>query len=555
MSASRGLDHCEGLHAPVTYRNFIGRTVASESPPMSPLNHRTLPALALSLTLSGCAVGPNFHRPAAPLTAAYTTTPLPEVTASVDIPGGGAQHFRSGADVPFDWWEQFGNAALNSLVEQALRANPTIPAAQAALRQAQELVYAQQGYFFPTVGADYNVERQKLAGNLSGSSAPGVQGNGSNIAAYQNAPSSPTYTGSPPYNLPLYFNFQTAQFTVGFVPDVFGGNRRKVESLAAQARMQRFELEATYVTLASNVVAAAIQEASTRAQISATREIIDFNEKSLAILQDKFRQGYAMRIDVAAQEAQLAQARALLSPLQKQFEQTRDLLRALIGKFPDQDITQTFELTSLKLPPDLPVSLPSKIIEQRPDVRAAEEQLHSANAQVGVAVAAMLPQFSIMGTYGGTATQFSQMFSSGGPFWTLVGDVSQPLFAGGTLWHTKRAADQALRQAAAQYQETVITAYQNVADTLHAMLSDADALAAATAAERATTVTLDLTRERMLDGYTDYLTDLAAETAYQQALLNRVQAQATRLGDTAGLYQSLGGGWWNRTSTLAESHE
>jgi NodT family efflux transporter outer membrane factor (OMF) lipoprotein len=457
--------------------------------------------------------------------------------------------------VPFDWWEQFGNAALNSLVEQALRANPTIPAAQAALRQAQELVYAQQGYFFPTVGADYNVERQKLAGNLSGSSAPGVQGNGSNIAAYQNAPSSPTYTGSPPYNLPLYFNFQTAQFTVGFVPDVFGGNRRKVESLAAQARMQRFELEATYVTLASNVVAAAIQEASTRAQISATREIIDFNEKSLAILQDKFRQGYAMRIDVAAQEAQLAQARALLSPLQKQFEQTRDLLRALIGKFPDQDITQTFELTSLKLPPDLPVSLPSKIIEQRPDVRAAEEQLHSANAQVGVAVAAMLPQFSIMGTYGGTATQFSQMFSSGGPFWTLVGDVSQPLFAGGTLWHTKRAADQALRQAAAQYQETVITAYQNVADTLHAMLSDADALAAATAAERATTVTLDLTRERMLDGYTDYLTDLAAETAYQQALLNRVQAQATQLGDTAGLYQSLGGGWWNRTSTLAESHE
>jgi NodT family efflux transporter outer membrane factor (OMF) lipoprotein len=498
-------------------------------------------ALIATAVVAACAVGPNFHKPAAPANAGYTTAPLPTATISAAVLGGDAQRFVTGQDIPFDWWEVFGSPALDSLVEKALRANPTVKAAQAALRQAQELVYAQQGYFYPTVGADYNFERQKLAGNLSGSSAPGVQGNGTSITA--------TQSPSPPHNQPLYYNFHTAQFTVGYAPDVFGGNRRKVESLDAQAQMQRFELEATYITLASNVVAAAIQEASTRAQLTASKEIIDCNEKSLQILRDKFRLGYAMRIDVAAQEAQLAQAKALLPPLEKQFEQTRDLIRALIGNLPNQETEESFELASLKLPPQLPFTLPSKIIEQRPDVRAAEEALRSANAQVGVAVAAMLPQFSITGAVGGTATEFPWLFRSGGPFWSLIGDVTQPVFAGGTLLHTKRAADQALRQAAAQYQSTVIAAYENVADTLHAMVSDADALAAAAESERAAKVALDLTQQRVQNGYTDYLTDLAAQIAHGQAALNLAQAQSTRFGDTAALYQALGGGWWNRRAS------
>jgi NodT family efflux transporter outer membrane factor (OMF) lipoprotein len=492
------------------------------------------------VTVAGCAVGPNFHRPAAPAGAGYTTAPLPEATASANVLGGDAQRFVMGQDVAFKWWEAFGSPALNSLVEQAFRANPTITAAQAALRQAQELVSAQRGYFYPTVAASYSFERQRLPGNTATSSAPGPQGDGQNIV-----PSAPAQ--------PVIFNFQTAQLTVGYTPDVFGSNRRMVESLDAQAQMQRFELEATYVTLASNVVAAAIQEASTRAQIAATRRIIDDNEKSLQILLNKFKQGYAMRIDVAAQEAQLAQAQALLPPLEKQFEQTRDLIRALVGKLPNQEVEETFDLASLKLPQDVPLSLPSKIIEQRPDVRAAEEQLRSLNAQVGVAIAAMLPQFSISGALGGGATEFPWMFRSGGPFWNLIGGVTQPVFAGGTLLHTKRAADQALRQAAAQYQFAVLAAYQNVADTLHAMLSDADALAADLAAERAARITLDLTRERMQDGYTDYLSALAAEIVYQQALLNLIQAQATRFGDTAALYLALGGGWWNRSGTATSA--
>jgi NodT family efflux transporter outer membrane factor (OMF) lipoprotein len=394
------------------------------------------------------------------------------------------------------------------------------------------------------VAAGYQFERQKLAGNLSGSSAPGVQGNGQSITAVQN----PTGT---PHNEPLYFNFQTAQLTVGFVPDVFGANRRQVESLAAQQEGQRLALEATYVTLASNMVAAAIQEASLRAQLAAVHEIIGINEKSLEILRAQFKLGYAMRIDVAAQEAALAQAKALLPPLQKQFEQTQDLIRALAGNLPNEEVAETFELDSLQLPRELPVSLPAKIIEQRPDVLEAQAQLHAANAQVGVAVAALLPQFSITAADGGAATQFAWLFRSGGPFWNVIGGVSQPIFDGGTLWHRKRAADEALKQAAYQYQVTVIAAYQNVADSLHAALIDADALGAAVEAEKAAKVTLDLTQRQMETGYVNYLTLLSAQSAYSQALINRIQAQATRFGDTVALFQALGGGWWNRNAAAA----
>jgi NodT family efflux transporter outer membrane factor (OMF) lipoprotein len=493
---------------------------------------------------ASCAVGPRYHRPEAPANAGYAPAPLPEATASADIHGGEIQHLIAGRDIAFEWWELFKSPALNRFVQQAFRANPTVAAARAALAQAQELVYAQQGFYFPTVSAVYQAERHKVSGNTNASETIGVQGNGENKLPEAENPN------GLPHNLPSYYTFHTAELTVGFVPDIFGANRRQVESLAAQTEAQRFALEATYITLASNVAAAAIQEAVLRAQISATDKIIAADEKSLHILRDQFRLGFAMRIDVAAQEAALAQAQAMLPPLQQQFEQTRDLMRALLGKLPN-DSDETFEFDALQLPPDLPLSLPARIIEQRPDVRAAEAQLHAANAEVGVAVAAMLPQFSITGAYGGNATQIPWMFRGGGPFWSLVGDVSQPIFEGGTLLHRKRAANDALKQAAAQYQSTAMAAYQDVSDTLHASLSDADALAADVEAEDAAKVTYDLTRRQMEVGYVDYLTLLNAETAYQQALLARVQAQATRYGDTIALFQALGGGWWHRQEVAA----
>ena len=494
---------------------------------------------------ASCAVGPRYHRPEAPANAGYAPTPLPETSASAPVHGGEVQHLVNGRDIPFEWWELFKSPALNTLVERAFKANPTIASAQAALVQAQELVYAQQGYFLPTFNAGYDFERQKVAGNLTVDNVPGVEGNGDDLLPPVQDPN------NFPHTHPLSYDMHTAQVTMGFVPDVFGANWRQVESLAAQRDAQRFALEATYIALASNVVAAAIQEASLRAQIEATRQIIAADEKSLQILRDQFRLGFAMRVDVAAQEAALGQAKMLLPPLQLQLDQGRDLIRALVGNLPNQEVPETFELDALQLPPELPVSLPAKIIEQRPDVRAAEAQLHAANAQVGVAVAAMLPQFSITGNVGGNADQFGWMFRSGGPFWTIVGGVTQPIFQGGTLLHTKRAADAGLKQAAAQYQSTVIAAYQNVADMLHASLSDADALGADVEAESSAKVTYDLTRRQMEVGYVNYLALLSAETAYRQALLTRVQAQATRYGDTVALFQALGGGWWNRKAVAA----
>jgi NodT family efflux transporter outer membrane factor (OMF) lipoprotein len=503
---------------------------------------RRIALLACAALTAGCAVGPRYHRPQAPPHAGYAPAPLPQTTASAPVHGGEAQRLIDDRDIPFEWWELFQSPALNALVERAFKANPTIASAQAALVQAQELVYAQQGYFFPAVAANYNFQRTKIAGNFTVDDSPGTQGNGDNL----NPPLQDLK--NVPHTAPLYYDYHTAQLLVGFVPDVFGANWRQVESLAAQRDAQRFALEATYITLASNVVAAAIQEASLRAQIEATRQIIAAEERSLAVLRDQFRLGFAMRMDVAAQETALAQAKATLPPLQEQFEQTRDLIRALVGNLPNQDVAETFELDALRLPPELPLSLPAKLIEQRPDVRAAEAQLHAANAQVGVAVAAMLPQFSITGADGGNADQFAWMFRKGGPFWDLIGNASQPVFEGGTLLHRKRAAVDALKQAAAQYQSSVLTAYQNVADTLHASLSDAVALAADVRAEDAAKLTYDLTQRQMDLGYVNYLTLLSAEMTYQQALILRVQAQATRYGDTVALFQSLGGGWWNRTS-------
>ena len=506
---------------------------------------RSVVLVTCAALIASCAVGPRYHKPDAPANAGYAPAPLPQMSASAPIHGGEVQRLIDDRDIPFEWWELFKSPDLNALVEQAFRANPTIAAAQAALVQAQELVYAQRGYFFPTINANYDFERQKIAGNLTLDNAPGVEGNGDNLLPPVQS------LNTTPHTAPLFYNLHTAELTVGFVPDVFGANWRQVETLAAQTEAQRFALEATYVTLASNVVAAAIQEASVRAQIEATRQIIAADEKSLQILRDQFRLGFAMRIDVAAQETALAQAKATLPALQKQFEQTRDLIRALVGNLPNQDVPETFELDGLQLPPELPLSLPSRIIEQRPDVRAAEAQLHAANAQVGVAVAAMLPQLSITGADGGNADEFAWMFRHGGPFWNLVGNVTQPVFEGGTLLHRKHAADDALKQAAAQYQSSVLTAYQNVADTLHASLSDADALAANVRAENAAKVTYDLTQRQMEVGYVNYLMLLNAETTYQQALILRVQAQATRYGDTVALFQALGGGWWNRNVVAA----
>jgi len=480
--------------------------------------HAHLVAAAVLLLAPGCVVGPNFKKPAPPDVGGYTPTPISTTSSTPKVTGGEAQRLVNGQDIPGEWWALFHSKPLNDLIERALKANPDLKAAQAALAVARENVLAQRGFYYPNVTGSFTATRARSAADLS------------------------PVTSTTVVNYSLY----TPQVSVSFVPDVFGLNRRTVESLAAQAQQARFALIATHITLSSNVAAGAIQEASLRGQIDATHELITINTDMLKILWEQYRKGYASELDVAAQESQLAQVTATLPPLLKQLAQQRDALTALAGGFPNQDLPEKFELSSLQLPQELPLSLPSRLVEQRPDVRQAEENLHAASAQIGIAIANRLPSIALTADGGSSPTSFSNMFSGGNGFWDLAGGITQPIFNAGTLKHRERAAQAAFTQAAEQYRSTVLTAFQNVADTLHALQQDADALKAAADARTAARVTLDLAQKQYASGYASYLALLSAEQTYQLAVINLVQAQANRYADTAALFQALGGGWWNR---------
>ncbi|MDA8230464.1 MAG: efflux transporter outer membrane subunit [Magnetospirillum sp.] len=486
--------------------------------PTAPFRRGLLAAAGLSV-LAGCAVGPDFERPAAPKAKGYTAESQSAPTAAADVAGGKAQRFVEGKDIPAEWWTLFHSQALNTLIEQALKANPGIEAAQAALRMARENVYAQEGAYFPAVSAGAGASREKDA---TGTLTP------------------VTNSGSPIYNL------YTGQVAVSYTPDVFGGNRRQVESLAAQEESQRFQLEATRLTLSSNVAAAAVQEASLRGQIAATEKIVAIETELLDVLRRQYALGQIAGADVVAQEAALAQAEQTLPPLRKQLALQRDALAALCGRLPSDEPSQHFELASLQLPQDLPLSLPSKLVEQRPDVRAAEANLHSASAQIGVAIANRLPNIALTADIGTTASEIGQTFFPGNGFWGIAAGLTQPVFQGGTLLHRQRAAEAAFDQAAAQYRGAVIAAFQNVADTLRALRSDADTLKAALATQRAASESLDIARRQLELGQVGYLSVLNAQQTELQAEIALVQAQAGRFADTTALFQALGGGWWNR---------
>jgi NodT family efflux transporter outer membrane factor (OMF) lipoprotein len=337
------------------------------------------------------------------------------------------------------------------------------------------------------------------------------------------------------------FNLYTAQVTVSYVPDVFGANRRQMESLAALAEASRFQLDATYLTLTANVVTAAIQEAGLRTQIAATERVIALEQQALAVLRRELELGAIAEGDVFAQEAALAQLEATLPPLHRQLQTTRDLLAALTGHLAADSKPVRFELDQLLLPTDLPLGVPSQLVERRPDVRAAEAQLHAATAQVGVAIAGLLPQVTITGGIGSSATAMADLFKAGTGFWSVGASLTQTLFEGGTLIHRKRAADAALDQAGALYRSAVLTAFQNVADALHALDADADALNAAARAEGAAQRSLDVVRHRLDLGSVSYLALINAEQTYQQAAILTLQARANRYADTAALFQALGG--------------
>ena len=464
--------------------------------------------MAASLLIEGCAAGPNFQRPAAPVDAAYANLPTAQ---------GSAQRLVPGATIPANWWTLFHSPSLDTLVRGAIANSPDLAAARAALRQSEELAKADRGPLLPNVGFDSSVTRARNPGVLA----------------------SPLQSNSNLYTL------TTAQLTAGYTLDLFGGIRRQAEASAALAEAQRYQLEAAYVTLTSSVVVAAITEASLRDQIAATNKSIAAQQRILDILRGRVRLGDAARADVAAQETLLAQTEQTLPPLTKQLAQQHDLLAALVGQMPGRDQPRV-DLATLALPADLPLSLPAQLVDQRPDIRVAEANLHAAGAQVGVAIAARLPAITLTGAAGGSSTGFATLLAPANVLWSIVGGLTAPLFDGGTLRHRQHAAEAAYDQSKSLYRAAVLAAFQNVSDTLGAIGSDRDNLRAAERSEQAAAASLQIAQGQARLGAIAPLQVLNAEQAYWQASVTLQQARAAVYADTATLFQALGGGWWNR---------
>ncbi len=473
--------------------------------------------MVLALAMSGC-VGPNFIPPAAPAVSGYLPGKLTSPGPTPSGPKVPAQRFITGETVSARWWAAFHSQPLNDLIRDSVNHSPTLQSAEAAIKIAQYNALAQRGLFFPQVTGN-STSQEVLVAN------PGQ------------VPPIPTEAPQ------TQFSLVTHQLTVSFVPDVWGGNLRAVENLDAVTEQQLFQLEAAYLTLTSNVVTAAIQEASFRGQITETKRVIAIERHLLDILKRQFDAGQAAKADVLAQEAALAAAEQLLPPLEKQLAIQRDLLTALAGRLSSDEVSQKFDLAHVKLPTNLPISLPSKLVDQRPDVRAAEAAMHAASAEIGVAIAARLPNITLSANGGTSAFNFAQSFAPGTGFYTLAASVTAPIFDGFTLFHKQKAAEAGLDQAEAQYRATVITAFQNVADALRALRADARAIQAAVHAEETAKASLDIVEKQLNAGQVNQLAVLNAQQTYLTAVVTRVQTQATRLSDTAALFMALGGGW------------
>jgi NodT family efflux transporter outer membrane factor (OMF) lipoprotein len=473
-------------------------------------------ALAASLLAGGCMVGPDFQAPPLPAEAGFLPEPFPARTEAANSDLGQSQQIVPGKEISAAWWKLFHCAGLNRVIERAFAANPNIQAAQASLRAAMANARAQEGALFPTAGVDFNPTRQQTpSGSLASSASSGAS----------------------------IYSLYTLQANVSYTLDVFGGVRRSMEALDAQTDFQRYELQAAYLTLAGNTATAAVQEASLRAQIEATVEMIHIEREILGLMRQQTEKGQIPGVDVVAQETALAQSELTLPPLHKQLAQQQHQLSVLAGNFPNEP-AGTFKLGDMHLPRVLPDRLPSQLVQQRPDIKAAEAEIHSASALVGVAVANRLPNLTLSGSYGASSLQIEQIFLPQNRLWSIGGNVAQTIFDAGTLEERQRAAEAAYDQAGAAYRATVLTAFQNVADALRAIQYDASALAAAARAERSGSEYLQITRQRLQLGAVNYLVLLSAEQTYQQARLALIQAQAARLTDTIVLFQALGGGWW-----------
>ncbi len=525
-----------------------------------------LGVLALGM-LSACAVGPNYHPLKAPRISAYVEGGLPARTIAAPGPGGASQQFIIDQRIRGDWWSLFHSRAIDTLVATALRNNPSLVAAQNALLAARDQVRAEQGSFFPAITGSFQAERvhSGLSGGSfstgaatnanggvgSGTTGSGTTGTGTGTTGTGNANTGGTtaagsgFTGASGAGASTY-SLLNASVAVSYTPDIFGGVRRTVENYRAQAQDQRFILEATYLSLTANVVTAAIADASFAQQIASTKSILRAQISGLNILKRQASLGGIAEAAVLTQEAQVDATRATLPPLESALAQERNQLAAYEGVFPDQLHMPDLDLETLTLPGSLPVSLPSALVRQRPDIRQYAALLHEATANVGIATANMLPQLTLTAGAGHEAFSAAQLFTPQTLIWNLVAGVTQPIFEGGTLLFRRRLAIAQMHEAAANYENTVVLAFQNVSDVLVALNYDALTLDADTAAEASARSSLAVTQAQFRLGGISFTSVLTAEQTYDNAVINRIRAQDQRYADTAALFQALGGGWWNR---------
>ena len=478
--------------------------------------------------LSACAVGPDFKQPDSPKTNSYTEKPVSKTLVNVPgVPGGTSQELIEGADIEAQWWALYKSPELDALIKKALQQNPNLGAADAALRAAQENVAAQiGGQYFPAIGVGGNAIRQKQPAAIYGL----------------------------PYGTDTY-NLYNATVNVSYKLDVFGGARRTVENARAQEEYQKFQLEGAYLSLTANIVTGAIKEAALRAQMQAASEILKSQQNLADATQKQLQIGTVNRVDLSSQQTLVANSQVDLVNYERNLAFARNQLAVLTGELPSSANIAKFDLSTLQLPGKLPLSVPSSLVRQRPDVRAAEAQLKATNALVGVATANLLPQFNITGAIGSAALTSDALFGPNSALWSIAGGILQPLFQGGQLLAQRRAALANYEQAAFQYQATVLKAFQEVADALRALETGARTLQAASDAERYSYETLDLVQQQYKLGSASYLAVLYYQNLYQQAKVKSVTAQASRFADTAALFAALGGGWWNRTGPAFQSKD
>ena len=476
------------------------------------LHVRKIMALTLAGLLTGCAAGPDFKRPAAPDVSNYTASPVPEQTASAPTMLGETQSLVTGMPLDAQWWRGLKSTKLNALIDTALTTSPSLNSARATLRQAQELHAAQAGStLYPQVDLGIGAQRQR-----TNPSALGQVGDARVLSLYN------------------------ASLDVRYNLDLAGGNRRALEALAARADYRRYEVEAARLTLAGNIATAAITRARLAAQVEATARILRAQEEQLQVSRERLRLGQAAPDEVLSLQTQVEQTRAELPTLRGQLQQTGHFLAVLAGRAPGAGDLPEFTLADFVLPAQLPVVVPSELVRRRPDIQAAEALLHAANAEYGVAVAKLYPQLTLSASLGGQALTTGALFGSGSAVWSLIGQLTQPLFNPG-LPAEKRAALAAFDAASANYQRVVLEALRDVADTLRAVENDAQALAALAAADEAAQGSLQSVERQYQLGGAGYVQVLIAQQQAQSVRISLIAAQTQRLADSSSLYQAMGG--------------